>query len=97
MWYTCQQALQSAYKTGVVGDLFQGAAGVWPIIGTHLDHFVYVVKDLGELEPGEASVLYVHSDEAKLPEDAVRMGMRETPDPDEYLYMKPPGSSPLSA
>ncbi len=88
MWRLCQQVLQQAYQNGVVGALFPGASGVWHTIGTHLARQVYVVKDLGEMDAQETSVQHVDSDQVKFSEDAIRLGARETPDPEEYLYMR---------
>jgi hypothetical protein len=73
----------------VVGALFPGASGVWHTIGTHLARQVYVVKDLGEMDAQETSVQNVESDAVKFPEHVMRLGARETPDPEEYLYMRP--------
>ena len=73
----------------MVGDLFFGASGVWHTIGTHINRHVYIVRDLGELEAAEKSVLYLNSDEAKPSEDVIRQGARETPDPEEHMYMDP--------
>ncbi|ETI27048.1 hypothetical protein G647_10147 [Cladophialophora carrionii CBS 160.54] len=89
MWRRCQQALQESYQKGVVGTLFPGASGVWHTIGTHLARQVYVVKDLGEMDARETSVQHVNADEVKFGEDVMRLGARETPDSEEYLYMRP--------
>ncbi|OCT47624.1 hypothetical protein CLCR_03724 [Cladophialophora carrionii] len=82
-------ALQESYQKGVVGTLFPGASGVWHTIGTHLARQVYVVKDLGEMDARETSVQHVNADEVKFGEDVMRLGARETPDSEEYLYMRP--------
>ncbi|KAJ9611248.1 hypothetical protein H2200_004431 [Cladophialophora chaetospira] len=95
IWQACQQALQDAYKNGVVGDLFCGAGGVWHTIGTHINRHVYIIKDLGEMEPAAGSVIYINDKDAKLPDDVMLAGIKETPDPEEHLYMDavPPRAS----
>ena len=92
MWHTCQLILRDAYRTGAAAH---AVTGVWHTIGTHLDRRVYVVKHLGEMGPREGSVLHLRSPEARLPEDVIRMGARETPDPEEYIYM--PAANPPRA
>ncbi|KIW87449.1 uncharacterized protein Z519_12085 [Cladophialophora bantiana CBS 173.52] len=93
IWYRCHTVLQSSYKTGEMGQLFPGATGVWNLLGTHLMRYAYVVKDLGGLGPTDSSVMAATSDDLKLPVDVIRSGMEETPDLENYLYMKSPASS----
>ena len=87
----CQRALQDAYTSEEVGELFDGARGVWPLLGTVYSKCVYAVSDLG-VGMKETSVLAITSNEGKLPDDIIRLGVRETPDPEEYLYMDPPAT-----
>ncbi|EXJ59837.1 hypothetical protein A1O7_03984 [Cladophialophora yegresii CBS 114405] len=82
-------ALQESYQNGVADTLSPDASGVWHTIGTHLARHVYAVKDLGEMDARENSVEPVNSAEVKFSEDAMRLDSRETPDSEEYLYMRP--------
>ncbi|KIY02706.1 uncharacterized protein Z520_01171 [Fonsecaea multimorphosa CBS 102226] len=93
VWYRCHQVLQNSYKSGELAQLFPGAIGVWNLLGTRLMKYAYVVKGLGETRPTTSSVTPALSDALKLPVDVIRNGMKETPDPENYLYMKPPASS----
>ncbi|KIW28424.1 uncharacterized protein PV07_08091 [Cladophialophora immunda] len=93
LWYRCHQVLQDSYKNGELAQLFPGATGVWNLLGTHLMKCAYIVKDLGEARPRQSSVNPATSDEMKLPADVIRNGMKETPDPENYLYMKPSPST----
>ncbi|OAP58725.1 hypothetical protein AYL99_07815 [Fonsecaea erecta] len=93
VWYRCHQVLQESYKGGELAQLFPGATGVWNLLGTHLMKYAYVVKDLGEARPTASSIIPATSDDLKLPDDVIRNGMKETPDPENYLYMRPPPST----
>ena len=97
MWQTCQQTLQKAYRDGVPNPSSQSITGVWAVIGTMASRRAYIVKNLGELEARESSVLYLNSTEAMQDQDVIRLGAREDPHDDEYLYMLDPSAALANA